>query len=560
MVHHAFPAPHGRRPLVVIVGSGPTGLAAALELGMRGISCLIIERNERVGYAPRAKTTHVRTRELMRRWGIAEALAKVSPFGLDHPNDVHFITRMNGRPLVRFKDALTFSPKRDDRYSEHGQWVPQYKLEAVLRERALELDGVSLEYGTEFVSFEQDEETIRVTVRAVATGETRVIAADYLIGADGARSAVRDAVGAKMEGRYGLSTHYNIIFHAPGLAEAHPHGPGVMYWQINTDQPSLLGPMDEGDLWYFMPTSVPPSGTLTDDEALALIKRSTGIDLPYRILSSDMWVASRLLADRYRLGRAFLAGDACHLHPPFGGFGMNMGVADGADIGWKLAAELQGWGGPALLDSYEIERRPVHNLVMDEAESNHSVLSNHLFREGVEEDGPRGDQIRAEVSDLIRETKAREFYALGVVKGLRYRGSPVIANDGTEEDWVMSRDYVPSAAPGSIAPHGWIDDETSLYDLFGPGFTLLAFEGAGDADIAAAEAEATRTETPLKIVRIADPQIAARYEARLALVRPDQHVAWRGDSWPDTGLLTLATGRAAAESRAKADPVGALSA
>ncbi len=486
----------------------------------------------------------------MRRWGLASELAKKSPFGIDYPADIHFVTRLSGFPLVRFPNALHCSPERDERYSEHGQWVPQYKLEQVLRKGAADL-GVTTEYDTEFVSFEQDAHAINVKVRSTKTGEERVIVTDYLVGADGARSAVRDAIGATMEGRHGLSRNYNIIFHAPGLANAHQHGPGIMYWQINPDCPGVIGPMDEGDLWYFAPTHVPPGATLSDDAAIDYIKRSTGIDLPYQILSSDVWIASRLLADRYRLDRAFLVGDACHLHPPFGGFGMNMGVADGVDLGWKLAAVINGWGGPVLLDSYEDERRPIHNLVMDEAEINHEVLPNHLARDGIEEDSTLGNQVRQEISSLIYETKAREFYTLGIVLGVRYCGSPVISKDATEDDWRISTDYVPSAAPGSIAPHGWLDDGRSLYDLFGHGFTLLVFAEGADEHMEAAQREAERGGTPLTVVILDDAAIAARYEARLALIRPDQHVAWRGDTWPDCDLFTLVTGRASHPARAR---------
>ena len=536
-----------KRPRVVIIGSGPTGLALAIELGSRGVPCLLLERNTRVGLAPRAKTTHARTREHLRRWGIADKLAEASPFGVDYPTDVHFVTRLGGRSLVRFENALTCAPARDERYSEHGQWIPQYKLEAVLKDHAVSLDLVDIEYAQEFLTFEQDERGVRVHVRSVETGDERVIEADYLVGADGARSLIRDQIGARMVGTYGLSRNYNIIFEAPGLAQAHPHGPGIMYWQLNTDSPSLMGPMDTGDLWYFMPTGLAPDATLTDQEAADLIRRSTGIDLPYRILSSDEWVASRLLADRYSLGRVFLAGDACHLHPPFGGFGMNMGVADAVDLGWKLAAVTQGWGGEALLESYEAERRPVHEAVMDEAEKNHSVLPNQLFREGIEDDTPRGEVIRAEVSEVIRAGKSAEFYALGVVLGYRYVRSPVIADDETADDWTMSREYCPSAASGSLAPHAWLADGRSLYDLFGPGFTLLVLDEAADADSAAAEAEARRTGTPLTVVRMVNSKLAALYGATRVLVRPDQHVAWRGDSWPDNELLAFVSGRTETE-------------
>lgn len=529
--------------LVVVVGAGPTGLALAIELGTRSIPCLVVERDPERGYAPRAKTTHVRTRELMRRWGIADDLARASPFGIDYPTDIFFVTRLGGHRILRFADALYAAPVRDERYSEHAQWVPQYKLEAVLRSKAESLPSVTFRYGAEFVGFDQDSASVRVQLRSAATREIETVDAAYLIGADGARSVVRDSIGAKMEGRYGLSRNSNIIFEAPGLAEAHPHGPGVMYWQCNPDAPSVIGPMDSGDRWYFGVTGLPPDVTLSDEEAVALIKRSTGIDLPYRIVSSDVWIASRLLADRYRKGRVILAGDACHLHPPFGGFGMNMGVADAVDLGWKIAALLQGWGGTALLDSYEAERRPVHEMVLDEAEGNHAVLSNHLLRDGLEDDGPGGEAVRAEVAEMVQREKEREFYALGVVLGLPYHGSPVIAYDGSEAGWTMSRDYVPSASPGSLAPHGWLDDGRSLYDLFGPGFTLLAFDDAHPADIDAARAEAGRTGTPLTVATLSDPGLAALYEAPLALIRPDQFVAWRGERWPDEGLLLKISGR-----------------
>ncbi len=536
---------------VVIVGSGPTGLALAIELGSRSISCLLVERNEREGRSPRAKTTHVRTRELMRRWGIADALAQASPFGIDYPSDVHFVTRLNGRSLVRFPNALACAPARDDRYSEHGQWIPQYKLEGVLRRHAETLPSVRLEYGVEFVGFEQTDSGLKLSLRSVVDGEERRIQADYLVGADGARSLVRDRIGAKMVGTHGLSRNYNIIFHAPGLADAHQHGPGSMYWQVNADAPSLMGRMDADDIWYFMPTMLPPDVTLTDAEAVTMIRQSTGIDLPYRILSSDVWVASRLIADRYRLGRAFLAGDACHLHPPFGGFGMNMGVADAVDLGWKLAAVLQGWGGPALLDSYEAERRPVHEAVMAEAESNHAILSNQLFRKGIEDDTDEGEAIRADVSDLIRRTKAKEFYALGIVLGYRYVDSPVIVDDGTAQGWEISLDYTPSAAPGSLAPHAWLPDGRSLYDLFGAGFTLLAFADVDADDLAQAAREAEATGTPLTVVRLADPTLATLYQSQRALIRPDQHVAWRGDRWPDRGLLATVSGRSHADATSR---------
>jgi 2-polyprenyl-6-methoxyphenol hydroxylase-like FAD-dependent oxidoreductase len=529
--------------VVVIVGAGPSGLAAAIELGSRFIPCLLLERDSRAGHAPRAKTTHTRTREHLRRWGIADKLAAASPFGVDYPAHVHFVTRLAGPSIARFEHTLNCQTAHDERYSEHSQWIPQYKLEAVLREHAQSLPSVQIRMGTQFVGLEQDAQSVRVRTRDVATGTEQVIGADYLIGADGARSLVRDQIGAKMIGSYGLSRNYNTIFHAPGLAQAHAHGPGIMYWQLNPDSPSLIGPMDRDDLWYFMPTMIPPGVTYSSEQTLQLIRQSTGIDLPYTILSSDEWVASRLLSDRYSLGRVFLTGDACHLHPPFGGFGMNMGIADSVDLGWKLAATLQGWGGQTLLDSYEIERRPAHEFVLDEAEANHAQGPSQLIRNGIEAPGETGDAVRREVAEFIRKTKVHEFYALGVVLGYCYRNSPLIVDDGSMIYWQRSREYVPTATPGCLAPHHWLRDGRSLYDLFGSGFTLLVLADAERVDIEQARQEAAATQTPLKIVIMDEPELVRRYQASRALVRPDQHVAWRGNAWPAGGLLATVSGR-----------------
>ncbi|MGE0233723.1 MAG: FAD-dependent monooxygenase, partial [Flavobacteriaceae bacterium] len=437
---------------VVIVGAGPSGLALAIELGGRNVPCLLVERNERAGWAPRAKTTHTRTREHMRRWGIADKLADASPFGIDYPTHINFVTKLAGPGITRFEHALNCDPVRDERYAEHGQWIPQYKLEAVLLEHARTIPSVTIDFGQEFVSFEQDDRAVRVRVRDVATDAERVIEADYLVGADGARSAVRDSIGATMTGKYGLSRNYNTIFRAPGLDAAHAHGPAIMYWQLNEDVPSIIGPMDEGDLWFFMPTAVPADLTYEGDGIVEVIRRATGIDCNYSVLSSDEWVASRLIADRYRLGRVFLTGDACHLHPPFGGYGMNMGVADSVDLGWKLAARLQGWGGAALLETYEEERRPAHEFVLHEAETNHSFLPNRLLKAGISDDTRAGREIRTEVAALIEATKRNEFYSPGVMLGYRYEGSPIIAYDEAGDAWTWTRDYVPSSAPGCRAP------------------------------------------------------------------------------------------------------------
>jgi 2-polyprenyl-6-methoxyphenol hydroxylase-like FAD-dependent oxidoreductase len=529
---------------VAIVGAGPSGLAMAIELGSRGIRCVVIERRDRAPANPRAKTTHTRTREHLRRWGIAGKLAAASPFGIDYPTDVMFVTRLAGPQITKFENAFNAAPAHDERYSEHAQWIPQYKLEATLRSHAESLESVEIRPNTEFMSFDQDEGGVRVRTRDLASGREAELDCKYLVGADGARSAVRKQIGAEMVGVEGLSFNYNVIIRAPGLAEAHDHGAGIFYWQMNPDVPSIIGPMDQGDLWFFSPTMVSPDSDYSEDEIKDLLVRATGIDLPYEIVSSDKWVVSRLLADRYRQGRAFVIGDACHINPPFGGFGMNMGIADAVDLGWKMTAVIRGWGGPTLLDSYEAERRVLHDFVLEESELNHSVLPNQLIREHADEDSARGERTRAEIAEAIQSSKRDEFHTLGVVLGYCYHGSPIIVEKEGEAAWVGSREYAPSARPGCVAPHKWIDDDISLYDLFGEGFTLLALHGARPEDLRAADEAAGRGGIPLTLVELDDPALAELYEAKLVLIRPDQHVAWRGEVWPGDSVLRVITGGA----------------
>ena len=524
-------------PEVLIVGAGPVGLAAAIELGHRGVRCLVIERNDRVGYAPRAKTTNVRTREHLRRWGIADALRRSSPIRPDRPSTIIFATRMNGPELARFEDALNGTSVRTNLYAEEAQWVPQYVLEEVLRAHAMSLPDVAMRFREELVSLSEADDAVTCVVRDLATGATREVRSVFVIGADGSRSAVRGAIGARMTGRGALAGNINVIFRAPDLAARGRHGLGIMYWMVNADVPSVLGPLDEAGLWSFIATRLPDGHDPAAMDPVELIRRGTGLpDLEVEVLRTDPWVAQELIADRYNTRRVFLAGDAAHLHPPFGGFGMNMGIGDGVDLGWKIAAVLQGWSGPALLASYEAERRPVHERTIAESVVNYGLVGNHLVQPGLEESGPLGDATRREVGEIIRMTKVREFMTLGLVLGAHYGNSPLVVPDGTPAPAESATVYVPSARPGCRAPHLWLADGTSLFDHFGPGFTLLVTEGDAGAAAPFAEAAAERG-LPLAVLAPGDTRLRPRYEAALCLIRPDGHVAWRGTSAAGAGAI-----------------------
>ena len=521
---------------VLIVGAGPVGLSLAIELGQRGVRCLVLEKNDRVGYNPRAKTTNVRSREHLRRWGIAEELRKASKLPADYPSDIIFATRLNGPQLAKIENALNCAPDKNDLYSESAQWIPQYVLEEVLRAHAVSLPGVEIRFNTLYVSAEQDEQYVITTIRQTQSGDEQVVRSRFLVGSDGAGSYVRRTIGAEMSGTRGLAANYNVQFRAPELAKLHPHGPAIQYWIINGDSPSLIGPMEGLDLWYFIATRI--EGAVEDIDPKALIRKATNLDFEMEILGTSPWLAHSLIADKYSDGRIFLAGDACHLHPPFGGYGMNMGIADGVDLGWKLAAVVQGWGGDELLASYEAERRPVHRWMIEEAVANYSALGNHLTLPGLETPGPVGDATRREAGDVIFAAKLREFKTLGAVLGYRYDDSPMIVADGTEAPPLNSMIYRPSARPGCLAPHLWLEDGTSLYDHFGQGFTLLATSMETEVDIETAAAVAQELAIPLKLVAPKDYRLQRRYMAKFALIRPDQHVCWRGNQLPeDFGAL-----------------------
>src|SRR5258705_13904028 len=217
---------------VLIGGAGRRGLAWTIELGSRGVRCLVVEQQDRVGVAPRAKTTNVRTREYLRRWGIAGKLAEASPLGVDYPANVVFATRLNGFEVCRFENNSYCRPGRNPLYSEHGQWIPQYELEKVLKAHAESLPGVEIRFGCKLESLEQNELGVKARV-GKQTIESR-----FLVGADGSRSTVRELIGAKMSGAT-LGRHCNAIFRAPGISRAHQLGPGTMYWLVNRDAPSL---------------------------------------------------------------------------------------------------------------------------------------------------------------------------------------------------------------------------------------------------------------------------------------------------------------------------------
>lgn len=545
---------------VLIIGGGPVGMAMALELGRRDIACLVIEQGDGQALLPRASGLSARTMEFCRHWGIADEIYH-GGFPVDRGLDIVYCTGVTGymlarqaKPPLSEQPELSYSPVKAHR-------LPQNLFDPLIERAALRNPGVGVRRAHRLLGFEEIDDGIRGYVQpldqhavydfnsssaplqrssaAIAEPGAFTVKANYMVACDGVMSGVRDALGIGVIGTgansdpvlsYSLSALVNI----PRFAERHDMGDAERFFLLDTQGIwGNLTVVDGHDRWRLTVTGNEEKMDLSRLDMAAYVRRCLGpAELPFEIEVVTPWRRRQQIATALSRGRVFLAGDAVHAMSPTGGFGLNTGLGDVVNLGWKLAAAVEGWAGRGLLTSYDSERGPVGHR-------NTAAAANNFIRYRMDVDcsrifdaSPEGERDRTMIGAAVKEQLDRQWRSDGTTMGYSYEESPICVGDGTPAPIDDLVTYRPTARPGWPAPHAWLHDGRSMLDLFGRGFTLLQFGGdTQEADhILAATIE---RGVPLTVERIDDPNIATLYGKKFVLVRPDAHVAWRGDHIPD---------------------------
>ncbi len=525
---HQFDVP------VLVVGGGPVGMSLAAELGYQNVACLVVERRDGTVSHPKMNMISTRTMEFCRRWGVADRI-RGAGWPSDHPLNIAYVTSLSGYRISGF-DYPSYDDRPPWRHTPEGhQRCSQLFFDPVIQQRAEAFDCVKTRYRTLFRSFEQDADGVTAVIEDRDTGRRESVRARYMVACDGADSVVREMLDIDLVGEAPLSFDINLFFESRDVMRFHERHKAMMYWLYGPD--GFWGQfisVDGRGLWrlsMITPELVTDPGGF---DAHFHVRRALGLaGIDYDLKSVLPWERHRRVANRYGEGRVFLAGDAVHQYSPTGGLGMNTGIQEAVDIAWKLAAVLGGWGGDALLDSYFAERHPVAVRNNEAATSNFRKLVELPTGPEIDDPSPEGEALRERARHVIEHGGYNEEYEQeGVTVGYRYDASPICLDDGTDVPPLTVVEYDQTARPGARAPHAWLPDGRSTLDLFGRGFVLL---GLGpDAPEAPALAAAARDRgVPLTPARVPSRDVEEVYGARLCLVRPDGHVAWRGDGEPD---------------------------
>ncbi|MCH0569824.1 FAD-dependent monooxygenase [Streptomyces sp. MUM 136J] len=509
---------------VLIVGGGPAGMVTALELGWRGVDFILVDAGGPCSAPPTVSTLGPRSMEIFRRHGLADAIRTVG-LARDHPLDIAWVSLVGGHELLRLRRGTPAARPPFAHTPEPDAVCPQDRLMPLLARAVGVHPHGPLRVHCRMEGFRLDGDGVTAAVRDLGSGQVSTVRARFLVACDGTSSAVRAVCRVAAPARCGTRRLRHIFFRAPELKALLGERMALCYVLMGSLASRFHVRAMDGRGLYRLTTDT-DDGPRESADARALVRGVLAVDTPFEVVADRRWTLRPFVADRFRAAeRVFLVGDAAHTLPPAGGFGVNTGICGAADVAWKLAAELKGWAGPQLLDSYGIERSAVALEALQEADA-------HLLRTLVRAPDPAGAPAAwaATAELLAREGAVREFDAPEVHLGFRYT-SPLIVPDRPERPGTVGpRRPGPRAAPGCRAPHAWLSPGTSTLDLFGRTFSLLCFarpEGRDEFERAFAA-----HHVPLRITVCADPEIARLYERAFVLVRPDGHVAWRGDTWP----------------------------
>jgi len=521
----------GKTSRVIIAGGGPVGVGLAVDLAQRGISCTLVERRVGLHDIPKGQNLTQRTLEHFYFWGCVDEIraARLLPPEVPAAGIVAYHDLMSpywhsfeGREIV------------GEYYFQKNDRMPQYLFEAVLRRRMAQLPLVEARFGWAVEAVEQDRDGVRVgVVHEAGDGARETLAADYVVGCDGAHSVVRDKAGIRREGTDFDQLMVLAVFHSPEFNEGLKRFPMRStyramdpalngYWQF-------FGRIDPSEGFFFH-APVPPDTTRDNYDFTALLHKAAGFKFPCRFDHVGFWDLRVAVAARYRAGRIFIAGDAAHSHPPYGGFGVNNGLEDAANLAWKLAARLNGWAGEALLDSYDLERRPIFKEVGEQ------FIAARIKWEAeiINRHGPERDP-----DAFARDWAELKSGAGPIVANYEpnYEGSPIVFGPPGGVSSARGT-YMFKARPGHHLAPRTLTSGRNVFEELGEGFVLFAFDAAPDA-VAGFEAAAAARKVPLKVVR--DTLAGGRedFEARLMLVRPDQYVAWAGDVAPPDASVVI---------------------
>ncbi|MBW5435775.1 hypothetical protein FXB41_13560 [Bradyrhizobium canariense] len=513
---------------VAIIGGGPVGLFLAIELGLKGQACRLIERRNGEVTVPKMNLVHVRTMEHLRRLGLEQAVRDAG-WPHDYPLDVILHTGIHGHEIIRFR--MPSDCERDDSAFTPAplQRCPQTWFDPLLLRTAANIPRVEILLNTEMLEFSQDECGVQYSVRT-AGGEVKEFQGSYLVACDGADSSVRSKLGIALNGSMALDHNMNVFFHSTDLLRKNPLGKASNYFELGPRGiERIISPINGSDLWR-LGVRVNAETSAADFPARDILRDTLGSNIQFELLTVTKWTRREVVAERYREGRIFLAGDSAHQLTPNGGQGMNTGIGDAVDLAWKLDAVLKGWGGDGLLDTYGEERRPIAELIVGTATSYFRKLVDMPTSAAIGDDTPEGENARDEVARFCRAKQVHFSHeSEGLQLNWQYESSSIVVPDGSPEPVLNVATPMQTARPGSRAPHVWLADGHSTLDLFGKGFTLLAFREKGAEALIV---QARERGIPLSVQQITNRRVACIYGADFVIVRPDGYVAWRGDKAP----------------------------